>query len=126
MFYNPWKENIFGGIEKEQNLYEGGYTITKESATCMVIIFQCYFHFQNRTIVIYDNTYFHGNPIPYSTLLDCRTRSNVDHVNNHLHHILCSLPVTYHRFTSYIFKVRENDLKPGLIKSIKYVDIATT
>ena len=39
MFYNPWKENIFGGIEKEQNLYEGGYTITKESATCMVIIF---------------------------------------------------------------------------------------
>ena len=39
MFYNPWKENIFGGIEKEQNLYERGYTITKESATCMVIIF---------------------------------------------------------------------------------------
>ena len=106
MFYNPWKENIFGGIEKEQNLYERGYTITKESATCMVIIFIMLFTLLKSKKCNY-NTYFHGDEIPYSTLLDCRTRSNFYHVNNHLHHILCALPVTHHRFTCYIFKVRE-------------------
>ena len=36
MYYNPWKEDRFGGREEENNLITQGYVRTEESATCMV------------------------------------------------------------------------------------------
>ena len=36
IYYNPWKEDRFGGREVENNLITQGYVRTEESATCMV------------------------------------------------------------------------------------------
>ena len=36
LFYNPWKENRFGGVEVEEKFHNLGYIKTEESATCMV------------------------------------------------------------------------------------------
>ena len=38
MFYSPWKEHRFGGVEDETYLRKQGYVRTDESATCMVRI----------------------------------------------------------------------------------------
>ena len=38
MYYNPWKEDHFGGREEENSLIKQGYVRTEESATCMVRI----------------------------------------------------------------------------------------
>ena len=37
MYYSPWKEDRFAGMEEEANLQKQGYVRTEESATCMVI-----------------------------------------------------------------------------------------
>ena len=37
MYYSPWKEDRFAGMEDEANLQKQGYVRTEESATCMVI-----------------------------------------------------------------------------------------
>ena len=36
LYYSPWNEDRFGGIEEEETLRIHGYIRTKESATCMV------------------------------------------------------------------------------------------
>ena len=37
MYYSPWKEDRFAGMEEEVSLQKQGYVRTEESATCMVI-----------------------------------------------------------------------------------------
>ena len=36
MYYNPWKEDHYGGKDEEMSLQKQGYVRTEESATCMV------------------------------------------------------------------------------------------
>ena len=36
MYYNPWKEDRYGGIDEEIGLRKQGFVRTEESATCMV------------------------------------------------------------------------------------------
>ena len=38
MYYSPWKEDRFAGMEEEASLQKQGYVRTEESATCMVIL----------------------------------------------------------------------------------------
>ena len=44
LFYNPWKENRFGGVEVEEKLHNLGYIKTEESATCMVCVLNSCVH----------------------------------------------------------------------------------
>ena len=36
MYYSPWKEDRYGGIDEEIGLRKQGFVRTEESATCMV------------------------------------------------------------------------------------------
>ena len=36
MYYNPWKDDHYGGQDEEMSLQKQGYVRTEESATCMV------------------------------------------------------------------------------------------
>ena len=57
MYYNPWKEDHFGGKEEENNLLTQGYVRTEESATCMVriqlfcFILRLHYDFQHRIVL---------------------------------------------------------------------------
>ena len=107
MYYSPWKENRFGGIEDEAYLRKQGYIRTEESATCMVQytakrIFMFFFQLFILNVYLYIYICMHTIYKYLQYFLDRGNFSDVYDGNNYMDDVLRSLHTADHCTTSDI------------------------
>ena len=101
MYYNPWKEDRYGGRDEEMSLQKQGYVRAEESATCMVGLMSLLISILRNIMAMLskDSDIY----CIMKNITDCRDLCDTYHALNNRDYVHLFLLATYHRSPYYLF-----------------------